>query len=77
MPINPSEYGKPMFRNIFSAIPMFDEYNMPIFQFVNECYEIQSAVSSQEEANVVILFRSKLRGRTCKALHNRKFTSIK
>jgi len=36
---------------------------MLIIEFINECHGVQNAVSSQEEASVVILFRGKLRGR--------------
>jgi len=42
---------------------MFDGYNISISQFINECREIQNAFSPQEEVNVVILLRDKLRGR--------------
>jgi len=47
---------------------------MNLLQFINECWEIQNAVSPQEEANVVILFRGKLRGRARKALHHWRIT---
>jgi len=56
---------------------MFNGYNAHLLIGINECREIQNAVSLQEEINVVILHWSKLRGRTRKALHNRKFISIK
>jgi len=67
------------FRDVLSVILIFDGYSVPITQFINECREVQNAVSSllQEEANVVILLQSKLRGRARKPFHYRQFTNIK
>jgi len=64
-------------RDILFAILIFDGYNVPITQFINECHEVQNTVFPQEEANIIILLRSKLHGRARKALHYRQFTNIK
>jgi hypothetical protein len=67
----------PTLRDILTAVPVFDGYNMPLSQFINECREVQNALLPHEEANVLILLRSKLRGWTRQAINNHKFTTIK
>jgi len=73
MPIDPTRERQPTFRNVLSAVPIFDGYNVPITEFINECRGVQKAISPQEEASLVILFQGKLRGRVRKALHQRQF----
>jgi len=52
---DPTRERQPTLRAVLSAIHIFDEYNVPITEFINECHEVQSAVSLQKKANVVIL----------------------
>jgi len=55
MPTDPTRGRQPTLRAVLSAIHIFDGYNVPITEFINECHEVQSAVSPQKKANVVIL----------------------
>jgi len=69
MPTDPTRGQQPTLHDVLSAVPIFG-YNdiMPITEFINDYREIQNAISPQEETNVVILLRGKLRGRARKAL---------
>jgi len=50
---------------------------MHITEFINECRGIQNAILPQEEANIILHLRSKLRiGQARKALHWQQFATI-
>jgi len=68
---------EPTLRDILTPVPEFDGYNIPLSQFIRECREVETAVSPDEEANVLLLLRGKLRGRARQALQGRHFASIK
>jgi len=70
VPIDPTRERQPTLRNVLSAVPILDGYNVPIAKFINECRGVQKAISPQEEASLVILLRGKLRGRVRKALRS-------
>jgi len=73
---NPTRSWQRTLRDIVDPIPVFNGYNPPLSQFIRECREVQTAVSPDEEANVLILLRGKLRGRARQALQGRRFTNI-
>ncbi|KAH0944387.1 hypothetical protein HN011_012507, partial [Eciton burchellii] len=64
-------------RDILTPVPIFDGYNISLSQFIRECREVQITVSPDEEANVLILLRGKLRGSALQALQGRLFARIK
>jgi hypothetical protein len=68
---------QPMLRDILTPVPQFDGFNIPLSQFIRECCKVETAVTPNEEANVLILLRSKLRGRARQALQDRHFATIK
>jgi len=37
---------------LLSTVTIFDSYNVPITEFINECRRVQNAVSPQEETSV-------------------------
>jgi len=68
---------QPTLRDILTAVPQFDGFNIPLSQFIKECREVETAVTPNEEANVLILLRGKLSGRARQALQGRHFPTIK
>jgi hypothetical protein len=63
---DPTQGWQPILRDILTAVPVFDGYNMPPSQFIKECREVQNALLPHEKANVLILLR-KLRGQARRA----------
>ncbi|KAH0946925.1 hypothetical protein HN011_010350, partial [Eciton burchellii] len=55
-----SQNRQPTLRDILTPVPEFDGYNIPLSQFIRECREVETAVSPDEEANVLILLRYKM-----------------
>ncbi|KAH0944444.1 hypothetical protein HN011_009616, partial [Eciton burchellii] len=71
---------QPTLREILTPVPRFDiplGFNIPLSQFIRECREVECAVMPHEEANVLILLRGKLTGRSRQALQGRQFATIK
>ncbi|KAH0944420.1 hypothetical protein HN011_007244, partial [Eciton burchellii] len=68
---------QPTLRDILTPVPQFDSFNISLSQFNSECREVETAVSLNEETNVLILLRGKLRGRALQALQGRHFASVK
>jgi len=68
---------QPTLRDILTPGPQFDGFNIPLSQFIRECREVETAVTPNEEENVLILLRGKLSGRARQALQGRHFATIK
>jgi hypothetical protein len=72
-----SKRGQSTLRDILSPVQQFDGFSIPLSQFIRECREVETAVTPNEEANVLILLRGKLSGRARQVLHGRNFATIK
>jgi len=68
---------QPTLRNILTSVPQFDGFNIPLSQFIRECREGETPVTPNEEANVLILLRSKLSGRARQVIQGRHLATIK
>ncbi|KAH0945138.1 hypothetical protein HN011_003376, partial [Eciton burchellii] len=51
---------QPTLRDILTPVPQFDGLNIPLSQFIRECREVETAVTPNEEANILILLRERL-----------------